>query len=228
MQISVIIPIFNEVDNILKIYNYLNNNSSKNNIREILFIDGGSTDGSIDLLKSNNITFLSSNKGRAVQMNFGASKASSEILYFLHVDSFPPKDFDQLIINQIVVNNYAGCFKMKFDYDHWFLNFFGWLTKFNFKICRGGDQSLFITKLLFNELNGYNENKIIYEDNDLIYRLYQKTKFTVIKQNIITSARKYKINGVYRLQFHFFIIHLMSFLKCSNHLIENYYKKNIK
>ncbi len=45
-------------------------------------------------------------------------------------------------------------------------------------------------KKTFEKLNGYNENLIIYEDNELIARLYKNSKFTLIQKTVTTSARK--------------------------------------
>ena len=47
-------------------------------------------------------------------MNLGAKFAKGHILYFLHADSFPPKNFDKLIVNEVKKSNEAGCFIMKF------------------------------------------------------------------------------------------------------------------
>ncbi len=226
-KITVIIPILNESENLLKIYHYLQQNIF-GFVEDIVFIDGGSTDGSIEILNANNIKFYTSEKGRAKQMNVGAKYATTNYLYFLHVDSFPPKYFDKKIINAIEEGYKAGCFRMKFDVDHWLLNFLGWLTQFNFKSCRGGDQSLFIAKKMFDNMKGYNEEKQIYEDNDLIFRIYKKEKFKVIPDKIITSSRRYLENGIYRLTFHFGMIHLMHFFRYKNIKIWSYYKKFIK
>ena len=64
--------------------------------------------------------------------------------------------------------NLAGCFCMKFDKNHWWLNLMGYFTKFNHKSCRGGDQSLFVEKELFKDIGGFDESYIVYEDNDII------------------------------------------------------------
>ena len=86
-------------------------------------------------------------------MNYGAKLAKGDILYFLHADSFPPANFDQQIINEIDKNNYAGCFRLKFDNDdHFLLKISSWSTRINLQLFRGGDQSLFITKAIFNEI----------------------------------------------------------------------------
>ena len=161
-KISIIIPILNEVETIEILLNHLLLNSSKENISEIIIVDGGSTDGSQSIIpKFLNVTLLHSEKGRAKQMNFGAKLATGNILYFLHADSFPPTDFDQAIINEIKKGNQAGCFKMQFNSNHWWLKIASWLTQFNWRACRGGDQSQFITKKLFQEIGGFNESYII-------------------------------------------------------------------
>jgi rSAM/selenodomain-associated transferase 2 len=226
MKITIIIPVLNEAVNILKIYNYLLENAN-GFVEDIFFIDGGSNDGSIEIFQQNNLTYYLSEKGRAKQMNLGAKMAKTEILYFLHVDSFPPNAFDKHIVDVVNSGYKAGCFQMKFDKNHWLLNICGWFTRFNFKICRGGDQSLFISKKLFDQLGGYDENCIIYEDNKFISKIYLNSKFIVNKNNLITSARRYEKNGIYKLCYHFGMIHLMNYLGLSNQRLLEYYQKNI-
>jgi rSAM/selenodomain-associated transferase 2 len=174
------------------------------------------------------IKVLNSEKGRAKQMNFGAKNATSEILYFLHCDTFPPKNFDTEIINQVQKGNLSGCFKMKFDSNHIVLKISQWFTQFNHKSCRGGDQSLFVARNLFEKVNGFDDNLILYEDNELISRLYKNSKFTVIQKSVTTSARKYLKNGVWTLQFHFLMIHIQYWLGSSQEKLVNYYRKFIR
>lgn len=227
-KISIIIPILNEAENISNLLNYLLNNASKKNISEIICVDGGSNDGSQNVIsKFANIKLLNAEKGRAKQMNFGAKHATGNILYFLHADSFPPKNFDKLIIEEVKKGNQAGCFRMQFDSKHWWLKLSGWLTQLPFKCCRGGDQSQFITKPLFNDIGGFDENFSIYEDNDLIAKLYARKQFVVIQKWLTTSARCYKSNGVWRLQFHYWTIHLKKFFGVSPKNLNNYYQKHI-
>jgi len=228
-KISIIIPVFNEAKSIENLLFYLIDCSALNNIAEIIVIDGGSTDGTIPIIKNLglNIKVFNSDKGRAKQMNMGAREASGNILYFLHADSFPPNRYDKLILNEIEKDNQAGCFKMKFDSNHWWLKLAGWFTKFNWQACRGGDQSLFVTKKLFNKINGFDENFTIYEDNDLIAKLYKSGHFTVIQKQLTTSARKYTSKGIWKLQFHFWAIHLKKRLGASPQDLHKYYLKYI-
>ncbi len=233
MKISIIIPTLNEAATISTLLSHLIDNSFvKDNIKEIIFVDGGSTDGSqgiiLQLSKQENIIRLvASKKGRAIQMNTGAKAAKGEILYFLHADSLPPLHFDMDIIEEVKKGNNAGCFRMKFDSNHWWLRFLGWLTQFESKRCRGGDQSQFITKSLFNEIGGYDESFIVYEDNELVDRLFALKQFVIIPKYVITSARKYREIGVWRLQYHFLNIHMRRWMGASSEDLYRYYKEKV-
>jgi len=228
LTISIIIPILNEEETIGKLLDHLVSNSSKENISEICVVDGGSTDNSESIVKPfKNVIFLKSEKGRARQMNVGAKNAKGKILYFLHADSLPPKHFDQLIINEVTNGHLAGCFKMRFDSKHLWLKLASWLTQFRWRACRGGDQSQFITKELFNNIGGFDEQFTVYEDNDLINKLYALNQFVVIQHWITTSARRYEQNGVWKLQFHFWMIYIKKWCGASAEELYGYYKKYI-
>lgn len=232
-SISIIIPVLNEAANINRLLAHLIENETGENISEIIVVDGNSRDNTTELVKefSKNSTIairlIQSERGRAKQMNAGANHSKSTILYFLHADSYPPKGFDTLIISEIEKQQLAGCFKMRFDSNHWWLAIVGWATRFNWKICRGGDQSLFITKALFNEIGGFDQRYTIYEDQILTNQLYKRKQFVVIKHWIVTSARLYEKKGVWNLQYHFLMIHLKKWLGASAEEIYTYYKKHI-
>lgn len=103
-----------------------------------------------------------------------------------------------------------------------------WFTRFNHISCRGGDQSLFVAKTLFKEIKGFDERFRIYEDNEIISRLYAQKQFVVLPATVVTSARKYLQNGVWRLQYHFSIIHLKRRLGHSTESMLVYYRKKIR
>ncbi len=257
-KISIIIPMLNEADGIGRLLRYLQETSSNENIKEIIVVDGGSVDGSQELVKKfvtsgvptsvgmlyreglgldtsfptsnaarSGIKLISSEKGRAKQMNAGAAVASAPVLYFLHADSFPPKDFDTAILSAIQDGTCAGCFRMKFDSNHPVLRFSQWFTRFNVRGCRGGDQSLFIKRSFFETLEGFDESYKIYEDCEFIGRLYDVGTFRVLPEYVTTSARKYQKHGTWKLQYHFTVIHLKKFFGASPEVLFDYYSKHI-
>lgn len=232
IKISIIIPILNEEKNIISLLEHLEQNSSKNNDFELLIVDGGSTDGSIIKIENyvknhHHIALISSERGRAKQMNRGRLQANGAILYFLHADSYPPKNFDQYLIDEVKKGNLAGCFKMKFNHPHWWLKLASWFTQFNWIACRGGDQSQYITATLFDEIGGFNEDYIIYEDQILIKELYKRNQFTVIQKWICTSARLYERKGIWNLQYHFWAIYIKKWLGADATTLYRYYSRHI-
>lgn len=233
-MISIIIPVLNEANSITALLNHLLYNAS-GQVKEIIISDGGSTDGTLRLLEAFNakesgikISIANSLKGRARQMNTGAKQARGEVLYFLHADSFPPKNFDTLIMEQVRNCSPAGCFRMRFDNEHWWLRLAGWLTQFSWRACRGGDQSQFITRSLFEEIGGYDESYSIYEDNMLINELYARKHYVVIQSWLTSSARLYEEKGIWNLQYHFWTIYVKKWFGAGPDELLDYYIKNIK
>ncbi len=227
-MISVIIPVYNEEKQILSLLSYLRK-SSAGKIQEIIVVDGGSNDSTPQILAAEkNIVFIKSAKGRAKQMNAGALIALAPVLYFLHADSYPPENFDSLILKEISKGNKSGCFRMKFDHNHWWLSLMGHLTRINHRFCRGGDQSLFIEKSLFNQINGFNEQFSIYEDNEIIIRLYQKKQFVVIKDWITTSARLYEKMGIWKAQYLHFQIYWKKWRGAGPEELHQHYRSKVR
>lgn len=199
-MLSIIIPVLNEEKRLPVLLEHLGK-ASAGHISEIIIVDGGSSDETARIVKGfDNVVYLRAEKGRAIQMNAGADQAKSEILYFLHADSLPPANFDKLIIEEIKKGNKAGCFQMRFDKDHWWLRLMGWFTRLNHISCRGGDQSLFVERELFEKIGGFDESYRIYEDNEIVKRLYRQKQFVVIKHWLTTSARLYEKLGVWNTQ----------------------------
>lgn len=226
--ISIIIPIYNEAKKLPDFIDCLFSALAKPD-HQIIFVDGGSQDNSCKIIENTpKCNLIHAKKGRAKQMNAGAKHAEHSLLYFLHVDCIPPSGFDELLYHQIKKGKKAGCFQLKFDHSHFLLDMAAYATKFNSRFCRSGDQSLFVDKILFEALNGFDENYPICEDVELIDRLYKAYGFTVLPQKIVTSARRFKENGVLRLHFHHGMIHMMRYLGSPPEDLYRYYSRFVK
>jgi hypothetical protein len=122
----------------------------------------------------------------------------------------------------------GGCFMLAFDHDHWFLKANCWFTQFNIDALRFGDQSLFVTREAFMKAGGFCEKHIVLEDQEVVKRIKKIGRFGIVKKPVITSARKYIQNGVYKTQSIFFLIYFMYVLGFSQQQLVNTYKRLIK
>ena len=227
-MISIIIPTFNEADQITTTISRLKNAIGASNV-EIIVSDGGSSDQTMQMAKdSGAIVWLSKEKGRAAQMNTGAGLAKGDLLYFLHADTLPPEGFLADILQTVAQGYQAGCFMLAFDHPHWFLRANCWFTRFDVNALRFGDQSLFVTKASFEQAGGFSEQHIILEDQELIKRLRRIVRFKVIKKAVTTSARKYLENGIFKTQGIFFLIYFLYRMGYSQQKLVTIYKKLIR
>jgi rSAM/selenodomain-associated transferase 2 len=228
-MISVIIPTYNEEEQIQATIQLLLKQDTSGLIKEIILSDGGSTDNTAAIAqREGGKVVVSPKKGRATQMNYGTMFASHNILYFLHADTIPPRNFSNHIVTEIDKGFEAGCFMLSFDYDHWFLKANCWFTRFDVDTIRFGDQSLFVTKEKFKQVGGFCEKHIVMEDQAIIKQLKKIARFTIIRKPVITSARKYLENGIYKTQGIFFIIYFMYRLGFSQEKLVYTYRKLIR
>jgi rSAM/selenodomain-associated transferase 2 len=223
---SIIIPTYNEEACIAEALSVLCNADGVTENTEIIISDAGD-DNTLRIASGFPVTTCRSPKGRAVQMNRGAGIATGEILYFLHADTIPPAGFLDKITAAVREGKKAGCFQLGFDDPHWLMQTYGWFSRLPLMVCRGGDQSLFITRDLFRRIGGFNEKLRIMEDIEIIERISKHTAFTILNGIACTSARKYALHGRVRLQVIFGMIHLFYALGFDQDIIADYYARNI-
>ena len=198
MMLSIIIPVYNEQENLTKRLSFLCDKANKFPIEIIISNSPESIDESKMVCNSYNkvIYFEADKKGRAAQMNFGASKAIGDILLFLHADVALPEDFYTKIIDAVKSGKKAGFFAYKFDKESFLLNVNSSFTKKDGMFAGGGDQCQFFTKETFEELNGFNESYCIMEDFEMIDRVRKKKiPYTIIQSKATVSSRKYDENS---------------------------------
>ncbi|MFT4664438.1 MAG: rSAM/selenodomain-associated transferase 2 [Polaribacter sp.] len=223
--ISIIIITLNEAENIGHLLERLQSNRDER-VVEILLIDGGSTDGTREIAATVGATVMEAPCcGRAVQMNFGAEQARGDILYFIHADSLPPKTYVADLITAVESGFPIGCFRFLFDSGRILLKLNSYFTRFDKMWCRGGDQTLFVTRELFSELNGYDESHLIMEEYDLIARARQNYPFKIIPKDVLVSARKYEENSYLKVQLANLTVFNMYRLGYSQERMKHWYKK---
>lgn len=197
--LSIIIPTLNESRYIGNLIRYLRLHAAGR--LQIIVADGGSLDNTgVIAAKEGARVVTCPKKGRAAQLNYGASFATGSILYFIHADCIPPANYYSKIIESIQRGQFLGRFQTKFDSNNALLKLNAFFTRFDWFICYGGDQTFFIKRDVFKKINGYNAHMLIMEDYDIVKRARKVTPYVILNGKALISARKYDTNSWIKVQ----------------------------
>ena len=200
MDIQVIIPCLNEEEHLRALLPFLLREPSLEKAH-ITVVDGNSSDESCAVAAEHGVQLIPLPRAnRALQMNVGAAQSDADILYFLHADCMPPKGFKNFIEKAVRDGAQAGAFRLRMRSKNPLLRVNNWCTRLPYLWCRGGDQSLFLTKECWQQIGPYPEVAIMEE-----YFLWKTIfdtgiPFRLMPQTIVTPARKYLENSYLKVQ----------------------------
>lgn len=193
--LSVVIPALNEARTIASTIRQVQTSQC-----EVLMVDGGSEDRTVDLARECGATVITGLRGRARQQNAGAAKARGKILLFLHADTSLPPDFDHQVFNALMDHRVvAGTFRFKTDYDHWGMRLIEKTVQIRSRLFQMpyGDQALFLPKTTFEKAGGFPLVPIA-EDLYLVRRLGRLGRLALAPGAAVTSGRRWRNLGVWR------------------------------
>jgi rSAM/selenodomain-associated transferase 2 len=192
-MISIIIPTLNEEKTIA---NTIKNLKNLIGDKEIIVVDGGSSDNTV-LEASKYVNVVKSKMGRSFQMNTGANIAKGDILWFVHSDSIIQENSLIQIENAINKGYIGGGFHLYFyDLNTKFMKFVQVTSNMRGKFLKliYGDQGIFVRKDVFERLGGFPQIEIM-EDWEFSLRIKKHGKTCLINTPIGTSARRFKKGG---------------------------------
>ncbi len=166
---------------------------------ELLIVDGGSRDATVEIAQRRG-RVIPSARGRAAQMNAGASAATGEVLIFLHADTRLPNDAFTAIERALAAPQVAGgAFRVCFDCDRWPYRFVACCINLRSRLRASftGDQAYFMRAASFHAVGGYPDQPLM-EDLEIIDRLRRSSKVVLLPQYVITSARRHEKIGLLR------------------------------
>ncbi len=196
VKISVIIPALNESASILA---SISSVKCQQGEYEIIVVDGGSDDGTVNIAQSQ-AEVIASERGRAIQMNAGARHSIGDVLLFLHADS--SLSLGSLCAIEDALNDpqiLGGTFTLGFDSPRCLLRVIALFTRLKFRHFHYGDQGIFVRRAIFEQLGGFKEIPIM-EDLEFLKRLYKAGKVVLLPHPVMTSARRYLKRGIVRQQ----------------------------
>jgi len=230
MTVTVIIPVLDEA---LTIEAALQRVSRLEGDCEVIVVDGGSADGTISMVTrhvSASPQFarvLCGPKGRARQMNLGASAANGDALLFLHADTSLPEGALRAIEDALADSHVVGGrFRVRLDQRGWRYQMIASSINARDRLFRGftGDQAIFVRTGVFRELGGYGDMPLM-EDLDLGKRMCRAGKVVQLPLCVVTSARRWQKNGVFRTILLMWTLRLLYVLRCPPSWLKRLYQE---
>ena len=196
--LSIIVPCLNEAARIATALARLTPLRKRG--AELIVVDGGSEDDSVERALPLANRVAKSKRGRAVQMNAGAALATAPALLFLHADCALPNYADSLILKGLAVTGaHWGRFDVSLEGSHPLLPVIAGMMNLRSRATAiaTGDQGIFVTRDLFAAVGGFPEIPLM-EDIALCRRLKSRGAPLCLPQRLTTSARRWEQRGVLR------------------------------
>jgi rSAM/selenodomain-associated transferase 2 len=221
MKISIIIPTLNEEKMVGATLGKIGAGV------EIIVVDGGSSDRTVIMAREWGAkVVISAEKGRAKQMNLGATIARGDILLFLHGDTLLPEDYRERILESFQLPEViAGAFELAIEGEEKSLRFVERMVKWRsiwFSLPYG-DQGIFLKASTFCDMGGF-PDLLIMEDFEFVQRLKRRGKIRIIPRVVVTSGRRWRKLGVWQTTLLNQIIILGYYLGISPQILARLYR----
>src|SRR5262245_7471082 len=149
--LSIIMPVLNEGEGIASALDALADLRQRG--VEIIVVDGGSRDDTVQRARPRADHVIDAPRGRAAQMNAGATIASGDVLLFLHADTRPPANAEQLVLDGLARSKRPwGRFDVRIEGRHPLLRLVAALMNIRSRMTgiATGDQAIFVTREAFH------------------------------------------------------------------------------
>lgn len=197
MRVSFIVPTLDEAGELAPTLQSLQ--PARRQGHDIILVDGGSTDATLEIAAPLVDRILISEPGRALQMNAGAALAGGEVLAFVHADTHLPEDALVAIQAAILAGRSWGRFDVRLSGRHRLLRVVERLMNLRSRLqgIATGDQVIFVRRDLFESLGGFPSQPLM-EDLALSRTLRRHARPACLSQQVVTSSRRWERNGVLR------------------------------
>lgn len=183
---------------------------------EIIVADGGSSDDSQRQVEQLGASWVASKPGRGRQMNCGAQRARYHWLCFVHADTrLPAADLLSRALDQLhtapASENLAGHWPLVFERSATANSnnarpgimqraLYAWMqakSATGRRYTINGDQGVLISRRLFDQLGGFDEQLAFLEDQRLAERVRAAGAWQLLPGHLRTSARRFESEGAY-------------------------------
>lgn len=197
-MISIILPTLNEAQTIRTALQALA--PMRSNEVEIIVVDGGSTDATVDEAKPLADRVEPARRGRASQMNMGAQISRGDVLLFLHSDTILPQSAISSIAMALSKSDRLwGRFDVRIDPPRPLLRLVAWSMNLRSRLTgiATGDQAIFVRRETFERVEGFPDIPLM-EDIALSRALKHLSAPVCLRARVTTSGRRWEKSGILR------------------------------
>lgn len=199
-------PVFNEAAEIAR---QLTRLQGQTDVHTTIVVDGGSSDGTAEIvraladdrvrLEETALRVIDAPRGRALQMNAGATRARADVLLFLHTDTCLPADAIERVRDAVVEGAVWGRFDVRLDGKNVLFRAIEGMMNLRSALTgvATGDQAIFVRRDVFHMLGGYAPIALM-EDVELCTRLKWVGWPARIAAPVRASARRWRVRGILR------------------------------
>jgi rSAM/selenodomain-associated transferase 2 len=222
-RLSIIIPVLNETGTLSATLQLLQPLRQRGH--EVIVVDGGSRDNSVEQARTLADRVICSTRGRALQMQAGAAVAQGDVLWFLHADTLPPPQSDRLILEALEQDSVCwGRFDVRFAEPRPMLRLVASLMNIRSRLSgiATGDQGIFAKRGCFERAGGFPPIPLM-EDIALSRTLKKHSSPACLQHYLHTSARRWLEHGIVRTIVLMWGLRLGYFIGISPQKLARYY-----
>ncbi|MGD2112239.1 MAG: TIGR04283 family arsenosugar biosynthesis glycosyltransferase [Gammaproteobacteria bacterium] len=221
--ISVVVPVLNETGTLAPSLQCLQ--ALRGRGHEVIVVDGGSSDDSMQEAAPLADRVLQVASGRARQMHAGALAAGGNVLWFLHADTLAPADADHQIQDALADGQGSwGWFDVRLAESRGLLACVAWLMNRRARLTgiATGDQGIFVQRTAYEQAGGFPRIPLM-EDIALCRRLKRLARPVRIAAPLHGSARRWEKHGVVRTILTMWSLRLGYFLGVNPRYLARFY-----
>ena len=220
--LSIVLPVLNEATELAATLKALA--PLRANGVEVIVVDGGSSDGSVEIARPHADRTIVAPRGRASQMNAGAGVARGRMLLFLHADTWLPEDACRAILLAASSGRHWGRFDVRIEGNSAWLPVVAKLMNWRSRLTgiATGDQAMFVCAEAFRAVGGFPDIPLM-EDIALSRRLLKMGRPACLDAAVATSGRRWETHGVLRTVLFMWSLRLRYFFGADPHRLAQEY-----